>query len=513
MGWHFLIADDEQIERMAMKKMITGHLQDVDECGEAANGHEAVEYVKHNDPDIIFMDIQMPGMDGIEAVRQIKRMKPNICIIMVSAYDTFQYAQQVMREGVKDYLLKPSKKQDIIETVDRVLKEIKSDRQAALKQKALEEKYQNALTYIQSDWVTSLLQDQMWLVDSGALVQDSHGEFSSVFAMVVQMTPNGNVNEKRTKDWYKKVRTIVVGEANGLVGPITSGQIPILLPSREHDEDVSDQHRGIMLAKKIIKISDEDFNIKIGIGLSVPSVEEFSHSYHQALTALAHTVEHVAYLTYSGKLSSKGELTQLIEKEQQLIHQLWSGDYDNAFEAYFNEVVLDANGNVQKVRERFTETRILLERLLIESGMDIKIPDQLFAGTTIYQLREEAIAQLALAAKLMTAWRVERSEGAINQAKQYITEHYKASITLEEVAGKVQLSPYYFSKLFKEEAGVTFIEWLSTYRIEKAKKLLSDTTMSLKEICYEVGYHDPNYFSRVFRKMTGTTPTDYRRKQ
>ena len=138
MGWHFLIVDDEPIERLAMEKIIKSHIQNVDICHEASNGREAVEYVKQHDPDIIFMDIQMPGMDGIEAVRQIKLAEPGATIIMVSAYDTFQYAQQVMREGVKEYLLKPSKKKDIIETIDRVLTQITKERKSLEEQKTIQ---------------------------------------------------------------------------------------------------------------------------------------------------------------------------------------------------------------------------------------------------------------------------------------------------------------------------------------------------------------------------------------
>jgi two-component system, response regulator YesN len=513
MGWHFLIVDDEPIERLAMKKIIQSHIPDVTVCKERANGREAVEYTKMHDPDIIFMDIQMPGMDGIEAVRQIKMAKPNQSIIMVSAYDTFQYAQQVMREGVKEYLLKPSKKEDIIETVDRVLTHIAEERQALADQKALEEKYRHALTYIQSDWVTSLLQDQLRVVDSDALLQDSQGHFTAVYAMVVQLSPSQELEEKQVLAWYKNVQAIVAQDASGLLGPITSKHLPILLPSREEDRDVSDQHRGIMLAKRILQLTDKSWGARIGIGQSVPAVDDFSLSYHQAVTAIMHTSDHVHYLMYSSQLGTKVKASRIIEKEKQLIEELRSGYLEKSFEAYFNEVVLDAKEDVERARQRLHETQILLERLFADSGIDVQISDGFLNGQTIYQLREEAKALFSRVALQISSWRKETMEGAIDQAKRYIIERFKESLTLEEVAGKVGLSPYYFSKLFKEEEGTTFIEWLTTFRIEEAKKRLNETKLSLKEICYEVGYHDPNYFSRVFKKMTGMAPTDYRREQ
>ena len=167
---------------------------------------------------------------------------------------------------------------------------------------------------------------------------------------------------------------------------------------------------------------------------------------------------------------------------------------------------------LEKVRERLHETRILLKRLFLDSGMNLNISDLPIKGQSIYQLREETKIQFSRAALQISAWNMETMGSAIEQAKRFITDHYQESLTLEEVAGHVQLSPYYFSKLFKDEAGMTFIEWLTSFRIEQAKKLLDDTNLSLKEISYEVGYHNPNYFSRVFKKMVGKAPTDYRRE-
>ena len=104
----------------------------------------------------------------------------------------------------------------------------------------------------------------------------------------------------------------------------------------------------------------------------------------------------------------------------------------------------------------------------------------------------------------------ESSVSVVEKAKEYINENFNKEISLDEVSKKVNISPYYFSKLFKDETGTNFIEYLTDIRINEAKKLLLDRNMSMKEICMAVGYSDPNYFSRTFKKNVGVTPTEYR---
>ena len=101
-------------------------------------------------------------------------------------------------------------------------------------------------------------------------------------------------------------------------------------------------------------------------------------------------------------------------------------------------------------------------------------------------------------------------ENVVDIAKEYIKQNYSKALSLDEVSYYVNISPYYFSKIFKEGTGENFIEYLTNIRIEKAKELLGSTDYSMKEICVMVGYSDPNYFSRSFKKNVGVTPTEYK---
>jgi two-component system response regulator YesN len=106
--------------------------------------------------------------------------------------------------------------------------------------------------------------------------------------------------------------------------------------------------------------------------------------------------------------------------------------------------------------------------------------------------------------------RENRSSSVIDRARDYIMAHYKKDISLDDVSREVDISPYYFSKIFKEATGENFIEYLTNLRIEKAKELRDNTEMRMKEICLEVGYSNPNYFSRIFKKSVGVSPTEYK---
>ncbi|MEH7234626.1 response regulator [Bacillus sp. JJ1562] len=268
-----IIVDDELFERKAISKIIKTECTDVEVIGEATNGRVAIEKATQLQPDLMLMDIKMPGIDGVEAVRQIKQLHPDIKFIMVSAFNTFEYAQEVMQLGVKEYILKPSRKADILAAIGRVKAEIEEERRQAEAQIELKNRMKELLALAQKEGITSIS-------------------------------------------------------------------------------------------------------------------EEHPHS------------------------------TDL--------------------------------------------------------------------------------------------WKNNQIHGLLTKAKKYIDLRYYESLTLEEVAEYVELSPYHFSKLFKEKMGITFIDYVTTVRVNHAKKEMSDPSKSLKEICYSVGYKDPNYFSRVFKKYTGMSPSEYR---
>src|SRR5690606_23375145 len=127
------------------------------------------------------------------------------------------------------------------------------------------------------------------------------------------------------------------------------------------------------------------------------------------------------------------------------------------------------------------------------------------------QLRAEAACGLDKLVRSAEQHRRQVEPDVVQTIKQYIVDHSAEDISLERIAARVGLSPFYISKVFKEETGVNYIDFLTACRIERAKSLLADQRLSLKAITFEIGYNDPNYFSKVFKRMNGVSPSDYRK--
>ena len=128
------------------------------------------------------------------------------------------------------------------------------------------------------------------------------------------------------------------------------------------------------------------------------------------------------------------------------------------------------------------------------------------------ELRKWFLDKMVNACRAIRDQKEDQSNSAVKKAMLYIQENYSRDISLDDVSSQVNISPYYFSKLFKQETGGNFIEYLTEVRLRNARELLKDSGLSIKEICAESGYSDPNYFSRIFKKYEGVTPSEFRER-
>ncbi|MFC4619344.1 response regulator [Camelliibacillus cellulosilyticus] len=502
-----LVVDDEAIERKALIKMIADGAPYVTVVGEAVNGRQAIDLARQLKPDIITMDIKMPGIDGVEAVQQILQEQPDIKCIMVSAFDTFDYARQVMAAGVKHYLLKPSKEEEILQTIARVVDEINQTRSRKAHLEQLEVSLNKALSFVQSEWIATLLLDHVQ--ETSEWEKFLNPGARQVYAAVCRVELNSEDKDhvhRTLCDWFR-------GQVKGYVGPFFGDIIPIFVFVSD-DNGLSPQAEAVQMTAALLKhlrAVHRDGSFRIGLGLPVDSANDFLKSYNEALVALDATSDGVNYLYFHPSLETV-EAGGGFEKEKALLSALKSGDRDGllrAFYPYFNELITKHHHDVTRIAKSIDELWVIASRLLHDMGVSFH-----FQGVepqaSINQLRNVVKDQLLQVAVVLDQWKSRTSGGAIHKAEVYIKDHFHLPLTLEEVARHIGLSPYYFSKLFKEKVGMTFVDYLTKIRMNQAKMLIASTDRSLKEICFEVGYKDPNYFSRVFKKWVKVSPKKYR---
>lgn len=498
MKW--LIVEDEAIEREGLKKMIGARFPGLEVAGEAATGKEAVQLADALQPDLITMDIKMPGMNGIEAVQHIKRKHPHIRIIMMTAYDEFDYAREVMREGVKEYVLKPTKKKELLATFGRVLNEIEED--------LVQEKNEQH-TFIQSDWVQAYFTERM--------LENYPEEIASLFphqltqgcAWMVQVdTPN---DEKH--GW---IREAVEENAYGLVGPYIGTVFPVWIFAFKNEELSIHSSKLNPWIRSILNRFESRFHEKasIGIGSLVSDPNDLIHSYHEATLALTVARERKGYTHYQEAKNNLnlGDIDlSLIEKN--IYESIRNGSRKVAIQQFEHLWALLEEKNEDR-QERCRQMVQAIYGMTRELGFNnMQQNDAPPPGTSAKAWRLWTMDHIIQVTEMVHSYKTVTSKDVMVQAEEWIQNHYHESITLEQVAEYVALNPYYFSKLFKERFHQTFIDFLTQLRLHKAKQYLSTTEKPLKEICSLVGYKDPNYFSRVFKKKEGVSPTSYRDKR
>ncbi len=503
-----LIVDDEPIEREGMQAILQKAYPKL-EIKQANNGKIAVQMAGEFKPDLILMDIMMPGMNGLEAIAQISSVHPNIRFVMVTAFDTFDYARQAIKLGVKDYLLKPSKASEIVATVGKVLDQSEIEKTSATTSRFQQKAMQTALTLVETDVVTQLLFDHVHEVHIDMLVEMLDIRSTNEKFVMVLMLPAGS------DQFYSTIKEKVRETGSGWVGALCGRQLPIIM-FRENDRSFRSQ--AIHLANEILSIvKDSDLHDQwhIGVGNVCGSLDQIRQSYQESLIATMDTTRAVKYRFYADVPAMRAVKDEKVTKqdENQFLDQIRLGQWESVGSHVMDLILYWENegANLLQTQQRLLEMLWISIRAMNELGIETNPPFYSFQAQDYRQLRAETVHLFEQLRKSYVEHYDQVEVDKIHQIKQYIKKHSHEDISLDTLGRKVDLSPIYISKMFKEKLGINYIDFLTECRIEKAKKLLSDPEKSLKEITFEIGYHEPNYFSKVFKKMCGVSPNDYRK--
>lgn len=324
----------------------------------------------------------------------------------------------------------------------------------------------------------------------------------------------------RLQNQVSRVREIVKSYFPGVVGGVMANKIAIFVPSEKDRFEYNERIELIEKAREMVRKLRKHFDIAFRAGFgSIRTLSGAMESYNEALDSLASTTGTVAHVD-DLPIGCDYEENYPIEIERTLFDKLEKGDLNGMLTAatQFFDWMVDNYGEFSTdIKLKVLEFALWGEHIAYSSAGRVYqfrsrkdyLPD-LLSFDTYDRLREWYLDKLSVSCRNIMTRKEEQSSSVIDRAKHYIEARYNKDISLDDVSREVDISPYYFSKIFKEETGENFIEYVTNIRMAKAKELLLGSDLSMKEICAQVGYADPNYFSRTFKKNVGVTPTEYK---
>ena len=513
--YNILLTDDEQIVIDSIKFIIDKNFAGQVQIHTALSGTEALEIATKENIDIIFMDINMPGLNGLETVSCIKKLKPNTVIVILSAFDRFQYAQEAMNLGAFKYITKPVNRNVIIQTIRSAMDFVDTNRGKQESTMELHKKLDMVSPLIESDFIYACIFNTDSSFDLSAYL-DYFNLSGYPWCFCCFDFPNITAENQLKK--YQEIRSVIKAEQECLVSSFMMNRIAVLLPIKKdisQPDDIRELIEGIY--------SSLSFKIGSGIKAGISSVSSdilmLKQTYNEALIAL-NKVSSSGGIIFTGRnntvLSNNSESLNMYRN--QLLTKIRTGDSSamkSIFEIYSTQ--LSANeSDLNKIKNAYFELIVTVRNIASEITPNFQnnsFPDLftvLGSKTDFFQIKEYVLQILLEYISIIISAKEHKENPIIKKVCEYIYNNTEKDISLEQMADYVNVSSFYLSKLFKEERGVTFVNYLNDTRLEKSRDLLKTTQLSIKEITAAVGYNDQNYFSRIFRNKYGVTPTDFR---
>lgn len=517
-----LVADDERLEREALQ-FIAGQLPDLEtEVFLAANGQEAVDLARRLQPDIAILDIKMPVLGGIEAARQIREDVPHARVVFLTAFDHFAYAQEAIRLQADDFIIKPADNDRIAEVIRRLGAETPGGRRLSRHSDTTELAEAKLIT----DAILGNVDEEMLRRFLGVEL----GESVLTMASVIRVREDGQSSDARSPQLDRTIRRRILSAlrteagADGIsvLGSTEQSVLYVLLAAAGHRSEASALFSMEQTMDSALERLSDEFGMDAIAGIDAPQ-----HGFHGLGLRFANAKvasrtdgdgvagHHVRAYETDTRIDHEGR-RELLESERDLLRRILGSDDRQRREATAR--LLDALRRSGTDPAGFAkEAGQSLAYLVHATGMYVgSVPE----GGALVDIqrngsrRDETIRAFQQAVEQLAAHARATAEGthtAVTATKNLIDERFSEDLSLEMIAEHVRLSAYHLARIFKTATGSTVLDYLTLVRMDRAKELMRDPSLNLKEIAGRVGYRDQNYFSRVFRRLNGTTPSAFRR--
>ena len=530
--------EDEYIVREGIKNNIDWEKNGYDFCGEASDGELAFPMISEKRPDIVITDIRMPFMDGIELSRMIKEEYPEIKIIILSGHEEFEYAKAAIQIGVEEYLLKPINGDELLQVVNRVAQKIKEENES--RETLQEGEGDENFEYAKRQLLSSLIDDNASLSDAMEQGKKIHlnlmAQCYNIMMLKLQRKNKEQGFSQRILELYKTMED-TLKEQDGqsiMFDRAPEGKVILFMGSGEEEirrnmDVFAGQFREILPEY-------EDVTYFGSVGVPVMRLRELGESYEAASHGFSYR-----FLTEPNQIVDNHTVFDQTRNEKKFSCSIGSVDIQNLDKQkiesflkggemdeihFFVEEYMKNTGDAGKnsmifrqyiVMDMFFAASHFLTQITDgreQLGEPFESPEQM--QKIVSDLEATVVYIKELFTKVMQvrdAQTTEHNSDVVENAKKYISENYHdEELTLNTVAHEVNVSPNHLSAMFSQKTGQTFVKYLTDVRMHRAKELLKCTSKRSNEICEEVGYRDPHYFSHLFKKNVGCSPIQYRER-
>ncbi len=512
--YRVIIVDDEPVIRRGLRETIEWDALGLEVAGEAADGSEALKLVRDIRPEILITDIRMPEMDGIALIREIRKTDLNVKITILSGYSDYDYLKEAIRLGVDNYLLKPIDNDELVSNLRNAVSEIEKEAAVSLQ-------IRQGTVLLRSNTLRRLVTGNISPEELREKAEFLHIPLEAGQYLCAVCAVSREIPADRREQFFQDAVT-EKSSARQTAFMDGDGNLVLLLAFGDAPADRNGIQQELEnMAEKALR--ERGIPLMIGAGRVAEGTGKIRDSYESAKEAL----EYGAFLKNGGVIwsdevpqtSREGEIPDRTDYEK-LKDYIRRGEQEPmkaCLEETLDAAAAEAGASHRGMRNLIMHIAVRVTDCFrtIYGSMNAFREPAGFDFARLFTLRSytdmrDWLFQLCNEWFASNRTLLGRSTSIVGLAVDYVTEHYREGVTLRQVAENCHVNTSYLGQVFRKETGSAFTDYVNALRIQEAGRLLADPTLKVYEVAERVGFTDYHYFLKIFKKVTGRSPTDLR---
>jgi two-component system, response regulator YesN len=521
-----LITDDEIQIRKGLRMKVDWEEEGFEIVEEASNGKEAIELLQNIDVDVVITDMRMPIMDGVELAKHCQQEFPHVKIIVLSGYSDFEYVRNSMKQGVKDYLLKPVAPEELVGALRKIRKEIEEEKRKQVELAQMSRLVHSHLQEVQEQYILHLVKEERLILPivierlQQLKLEELADENGKVQFVTVEIRDDNDPN--RLEEFrlpFQLVCKEIAQEREGTYLFTDPGYANMVQFLQMIDPNSQISNRTTYLVQRIQQNVKQLLKLEtvIGIGTVVNGFTEFRTGYISSLLAWSQSQLGSKSQVIDQSVTSDEVFDFSPDLEKKLTNAIENLDFSGFKENLYALLEGTKNRSVQSFSVAANQVLFLLGSLAKKYDVETKdIQNTIWnCQQNIWKLNSQHKVKeylVQLAELIIEKVRLARfsNKKLVDSIRHYLDQHYASEISLTTLSNLFHINSTHLSETFKNNIGQNFSDYLVNLRMENAKQLLKDKQLKIMDVANLVGYSNSGYFSTVFKKRFGQSPVEFR---